>query len=151
MKTGEKITKSRKDVNLTQDQLAQLMGVTRQTISKWETDSALPETAKLVRLAETLNVSCDYLLKNDQPKTTEITMKSENSYVIDWTKLYPVLSEYPKAVDCDEYHRIFSKMIKDMMKAYNYSLEDTVSVLKDLQYKVFLQMQEEETKTDEKS
>jgi len=151
MKTGEKIARARKDINLTQDQLAELLEVSRQTISKCETDLALPETAKIVKLAEVLKVSCDYLLKDYKSVTTEVIMKSENSYVIDWTKLYPVLSEYQNTVNCNEYHRIFTKMIKDMMAAYNYTLEDAVLVLKDLQYKVFLQMQEEENKANEKS
>lgn len=144
MKTGEKIAKARKDANLTQDQLAELLEVTRQTISKWESDLALPETAKIPKLAEVLKVSCDYLLRDDKPVTIEVTTQSSNAYDLDWTKLYPILAEYQSTVDCKQYHRIFTEMIEEMMKTYNYSLEDTVLVLKDLQYKAFLDMQKEE-------
>ena len=42
MKTGVRIAKARKDINLTQDQLAELLKVTKQIISKWESDLAFP-------------------------------------------------------------------------------------------------------------
>ena len=142
MKTGEKIAKARKDINLTQDQLAELLEVTRQTISKWESDLAFPETAKIPKLAEVLKVSCDYLLRDDKLVTAEV--QSSNGYVVDWTKLYPILGEYQNTVDCKQYHRIFTEMIKEMMTTYNYSLDDTVLVIKDLLYKAFLDMQKEE-------
>lgn len=143
MKIGEKIAKARKDINLTQEQLAELLQVTRQTISKWESDLAYPETSKISKLADTLKVSCDYILRDDKLVTTEVSMQNENSYVINWTKLYPILREYQDTVDCKEYNRVFSKMMIDMMKTYNYSLEDTILVLKDLLYKSFLEMQKE--------
>lgn len=63
MTTGEKITKLRKDNNLTQEQLAQILGVSRQAISKWEADGAFPETDKLIKMSEIFNCSVDYLLK----------------------------------------------------------------------------------------
>ena len=144
MKTGEKITKARKDINLTQDQLAELLEITRQTISKWESDLAFPETAKIPKLAEVLKVSCDYLLRDDQSVTAEVSMQSSNGYVVDWTKLYPILGEYQSTVDCKQYHRIFTEMIQEMMTTYNYSLDDTILVLKDLLYKAFLDKQKEE-------
>ncbi|MCO1602971.1 helix-turn-helix domain-containing protein [Desulfosporosinus nitroreducens] len=144
MKTGEKIAKARKAINLTQDQLAELLEVTRQTISKWESELAFPETAKIPKLAEVLRVSCDYLLRDEKSVTSEVSMKSSNGYVVDWTKLYPILGEYQNTVNCKQYHRIFTEMIKEMMKTYNYSLDDTVLVLKDLQYNAFLDMQKEE-------
>ena len=141
MKIGEKISKARKDVNLTQDQLAELLDVTRQTISKWESDLTFPETIKIAKIAEVLKVSCDYLLRDDKPVTAEVTMQSSNDYVIDWTKLYPILVEYQSTVDCKQYHRKFTDMINKMMVTYSYSLEDTVLVLKDLLYKANLEMQ----------
>lgn len=144
MKTGEKIAKARKDINLTQDQLAELLEVTRQTISKWESGLAFPETAKISKLAEVLKVSCDYLLKDDKSVTSEVSVQSSNSYDVDWTKLYPILVEYQSDVDCMKYHRIFTEMIKEMRTTYNYSLDDTILVLKDLLYKSYLGMQKKE-------
>ena len=143
MKTGEKIAKARKDSNLTQDQLAELLKVTRQTISKWESDLTFPETSKISKLAEVLKVSCDYLLREEKVVTAQVATPNSNSYAVDWTKLYPVLGEYQSTVDCNQYHSIFTEMIKEMMPTHNYSLDDTVLVLKDLLYKAYLDMQKE--------
>ncbi|MBO5223734.1 MAG: helix-turn-helix transcriptional regulator, partial [Clostridia bacterium] len=52
MTLGEKIAKQRKEYNYTQEQLADILDVTRQSISKWESDMAYPETDKLVKLGK---------------------------------------------------------------------------------------------------
>lgn len=144
MNLGEKICKARKNINMTQDQLAELLDVTRQTISKWESDLAFPETSKIAKLSDVLKVSCDYLLKDNKTVTAEVSMDEDNKYTIDWTKLYPVLGEYKNTVDCREYSKLFFKLIEDMMKKYNYSLEDSVLVLKDIFYKTYLKMKDKQ-------
>ena len=63
MTTGDKISRLRRDNNYTQEQLAELLGVSRQAISKWESSLAFPETDKLIRLGELFDCSLDYLLK----------------------------------------------------------------------------------------
>lgn len=63
MSTGERIAKLRKEHNLTQENLADYLNVSRQSISKWEQDLSYPETDKLIKLAELFNVSVDYLLR----------------------------------------------------------------------------------------
>lgn len=68
MKLGEKLAKLRRENNLTQEQLAQILGVSRQAVSRWESDLAYPETEKLLRLGELYRCSMDYLLK-DQSDT----------------------------------------------------------------------------------
>ena len=65
MSIGSKLAQARKAANLTQEQLAERLGVTRQAVSRWESDGAYPETDKIVRMARLLNVSCDYLLRDD--------------------------------------------------------------------------------------
>ena len=70
MTLGEKIVKQRKELNYTQEQLADILGVSRQSISKWESDIAYPETDKLIELGRLFNCSMDYLLKE------EVTEKS---------------------------------------------------------------------------
>lgn len=64
MTTGDKISKLRRENNYTQEQLAELLGVSRQAISKWESSLAYPETDKLIRLGELFDCSLDYLLKD---------------------------------------------------------------------------------------
>lgn len=62
MNLGEKIAKLRKEHQYTQEQLAEKMNVSRQTISKWENTLAYPETDKLIQLSQLFHCSLDYLL-----------------------------------------------------------------------------------------
>ena len=65
MTTGEKLQKLRKDNDYTQEELAEIMSVSRQSISKWESDIAFPETEKLIALSKLYHCSIDYLLNED--------------------------------------------------------------------------------------
>ena len=65
MTTGEKIAKLRKENNYTQEQLADYLGVSRQSVSKWESDIAYPETDKLIKMGKMFDCSMDYLLKDE--------------------------------------------------------------------------------------
>ncbi|MBQ1230350.1 MAG: helix-turn-helix transcriptional regulator [Clostridia bacterium] len=65
MTTGAKLARLRREARYTQEQLAELLDVSRQSISKWESDAAYPETEKLIRLGELYGCSMDYLLKED--------------------------------------------------------------------------------------
>lgn len=66
MTLGDKLSKLRKENNYTQEQLADILGVSRQAISKWESDISYPETDKLIRMSELFNCSLDYLLKESE-------------------------------------------------------------------------------------
>lgn len=65
MKLSEKIVELRKRNQMTQEELASLCNVSRQSISKWEADIALPETEKLLLLGKIFYVSMDILLKDE--------------------------------------------------------------------------------------
>lgn len=65
MTLGEKLSKLRKEYNYTQEQLADILGVSRQSISKWESDIAYPETDKLIKIGKLFECSMDYLLYDD--------------------------------------------------------------------------------------
>ena len=65
MTTGEKITQLRKNNNYTQEELACILNVSRQSVSKWESDGAFPETEKLIQLSKLFHCSVDYLLKEE--------------------------------------------------------------------------------------
>ena len=62
---GNKIAAKRKDRGMTQIEFAERLSVTRQTVSRWEAGSALPDIDKIADIASILGVSCDYLLKDD--------------------------------------------------------------------------------------
>ena len=61
MSLGERITELRTACGLSQNQLAKAMEVSRQAVSKWETDQSAPDSIKLIRLAEILETDVEYL------------------------------------------------------------------------------------------
>jgi len=65
VKLSEKIIELRKHKGMTQEELATLCNVSRQSISKWEADIALPELDKLLILSETFQVSVDVLIRDE--------------------------------------------------------------------------------------
>lgn len=70
MTLGEKIQDLRRRNAMSQDVLAEKLEVSRQAVSKWERDEAMPETEKLVRIAQLFGVSTDYLLLDkEEPRT----------------------------------------------------------------------------------
>ena len=71
MKLYEKITLYRKKNGLSQEELAEKIGVSRQAVSKWETGDALPEITKLKALAETFNVTVDFLLDDEKEEFSQ--------------------------------------------------------------------------------
>ena len=89
MRLHEKITLYRKKNGLSQEELAEKIGVSRQAVSKWETGDALPEITKLKALADTFNVTVDFLL--DEGKT-EFLKQSEQPSVT-------VLDKYADKID----------------------------------------------------
>ena len=61
MSLGERITELRKAAGMNQSDLARVMDVTRQAVSKWETGQSSPDAANLIRLAELLDTDIEYL------------------------------------------------------------------------------------------
>lgn len=68
MKLQEKIYDCRKKAGLSQEALAERLGVSRQAISKWETGDSEPEISKLRLLAAAFGVTTDWLLTEDEPE-----------------------------------------------------------------------------------
>ena len=73
MTTGERLIKLRKKKGITQDKLADMLGVTRQAISKWELNETLPDMENAVKIADIFGVSLEFLLSPDK------TIKKENT------------------------------------------------------------------------
>ena len=67
MSLGERIIELRKEQDMSQGQLADLIGVSRQAVSKWENDTASPDTMKLIRLADVLGTEIEYLATGKKP------------------------------------------------------------------------------------
>ena len=85
MTLGEKLSKLRKENNYTQEQLADILGVSRQAISKWESNITYPETDKLIRMSELFDCSLDYLLK-DAEETDRNNQSNSNEEILFFRK-----------------------------------------------------------------
>ena len=82
VKIGKFIAERRKSVNLTQMQLAQMLGLTDRAISKWETGKSLPDSSVMLQLCDILRITVNDLLRgevvlmgNDQKKNDEMLIE----------------------------------------------------------------------------
>lgn len=79
MTCGEKITIIRKENNLTQEQFAEMLNVSRQSVSKWELGTSFPDTEKLIRISKLFSCSLDYLLK-DEIESKDVNQLQESDH-----------------------------------------------------------------------
>lgn len=75
MEFSEKLLTLRKAKNLTQEELAEKLNVSRQSVSKWESGQAVPELDKIVALSAVFDVTTDYLLKSSE--IDDLSVKTE--------------------------------------------------------------------------
>lgn len=75
MSFGEKIRKSRIEAGMTQEELSEVMMVSRAAIAKWESDRGMPDVSNLKTIAGVLNVSVDYLLDEEGTIDLSVTKK----------------------------------------------------------------------------
>ena len=140
MKIGENLFQARKEAGLSQEQVAEKLGVSRQTISKWETNETIPDIFQAKKLAVIYDVSLDKLVDFDiELEKIEKAIASSNEETnmkIDWTKAwgkkYPILVTNQKKVDINKYAKEIRKLFNELQKDYNYSELDAMLVLKDI-------------------
>lgn len=113
MKLSEKIVNLRKANGMTQEELAAICNVSRQSISKWEADIALPETDKLLILGDTFRVSMDILLKDELAinETKDVSSCGSNAIHEKKQELYEgiLIKESiadDRIIDCLNIHKI---------------------------------------------
>lgn len=89
---GEKIQQLRKAHQLSQEQLAEKLSVSRQAISKWELGESIPETDKIVLISDLFKVSTDYLFKEQwTDPTSETTESYDKGKSSKWNNLAPTI------------------------------------------------------------
>lgn len=82
MDIGAKMQNARLEAKLTQEQAAEALGVSRQTISNWETEKTYPDIRSVVRMSDLYKVSLDYLLKGEQPMSNYLNYLEESTNVV---------------------------------------------------------------------
>lgn len=75
MELSKKVYEMRKAQGLSQEQLAEKLGVSRQSVSKWEAGESMPELERVIEMSKIFNVSTDYLLKESE--VDELTVRTE--------------------------------------------------------------------------
>ena len=79
---GCKIKAARIEKKLTQEQVAELLGVSRQTISNWENEKSYPDIISVIKMSDCYEVSLDYLLKGEQKMKTYYDYLEESTNVV---------------------------------------------------------------------
>lgn len=145
MGLGSSLYHARKKSGLSQENVAEKLGVSRQTISKWETDETLPDIRQSKRLAVLYHMTLDELIEYDfdeQQAQQMIDSVSDKAQArIDWNKVwskkYPVLATYHETVRIGDYAPALREMLTQLRVDYGYNHTDAMLVLKDILARVW--------------
>lgn len=140
MSLGNNLFHARKKSGFSQEEVAGKLGVSRQTISKWELDETLPDICQSKKLANLYGLSLDELIEFDiDVKEIEEVIDRTNealSEKVDWTKTwskkYPILSTYQNEVETQPYAAELKRLLIDLKQKYGYSELNAFLVLKDI-------------------
>ena len=140
MSLGKNLYEMRKKFGLSQEIVAEKLNISRQTISKWETDETVPDIYQSKALAKIYGVPIDKLVDYDSEMVQiEETIKNsdeEKDSKINWTKAwgkkYPILVKYQKEVDIPKYATEIRKMFNQLQQDYKYTELESMLVLKDI-------------------
>ena len=81
MTIADRIQSLRKTKGISQEELADKIGVSRQAISKWESEQSSPDLEKIILLSDYFDVTTDYLLKGIEVKTDSLEKKKEDACI----------------------------------------------------------------------
>lgn len=140
MNLGDHLFQARKKKGLSQENVAEKLGVSRQTVSKWELNETLPDIRQAKSMATLYGLTLDELIEWDadmQEIQAVIEKTSEElTRKIDWTKAwskkYPILATYQKEVDIRYYAAQLAALLDQLQKQYGYTDLNAMLVLKDI-------------------
>ena len=113
MKFGENLQKLRKEQGISQEQLAEKLGVTRQSVSKWESGSSYPEMDKIVALCNLFHCDLDVLINKD---VTEERQRKDASSVI--KSAFQSICDYVKKTIFVFEHKTMKELIKMLAQIF---------------------------------
>ena len=93
MKFGDKLQKVRRENNITQEQLADKLNVTRQSVSKWESGLAYPDTEKLIQISKLFNVSLDELVNDGNDINKQKNRKKKFNFMETFDMIFEAVSK----------------------------------------------------------
>ena len=151
MSLGNNLFQARKKRGLSQEEVAEKLGVSRQTISKWETDETLPDIQQSKQLALLYRLSLDELIDFDMD-VADVHQAIERTCAaleekIDWTKAwgkkYPILLTYRQQVEVEGYAAGLEELLEKLKQEYGYSELDAFLILKDILAAVWKQRKQQ--------
>lgn len=143
MKLSEKILNLRKARNMSQEELAEQLGVSRQAVSRWEVGSALPDASNILQLSKLFGVSADYLLNDDYKgeAPAPIKCKTVSSIAGTFAKKLIALCVAGFGFICNFIIYILSRFIEVSVPHKTYAGDDmyTWTYYEDYSYRYFLE------------
>lgn len=142
MNLGNNLFKARRKAGISQEVVAEKLGVSRQTISKWETSETIPDIYQAKKLAKLYNLSLDELIEFDTDikeieeiiKNIDEKVEEKVNWTNAWSKKYPILAAYQSKVNISKYAIEIRNMLNSLEKEYSFSKLDSMLVLKDILY-----------------
>ena len=136
MNLGDSLFHARKKQGLSQEAVAEQLGVSRQTVSKWEANETLPD----IRQAKLYHTSLDELIEFD-PDVQELqewidqtpdSVTDKIDWTQTWAKKYPILVRYQSRVNIPYYAARLNAMLEELRREYGFDEQDAMLVLKDI-------------------
>lgn len=145
MNLGNSLFQARKKCGLSQEDVAGRLGVSRQTVSKWETDETVPDIRQAKKMSVLYHVSLDELIDFDLDikeiqeaiDKTDEEVEEKINWTNAWGKKYPILLQYQADVNIPDYACRIDKMLDELRQEYDFSEQDAMLVLKDILYNVW--------------
>lgn len=145
MNLGNHLFHARKKSGLSQEEVAEKLGVSRQTVSKWETDETVPDIRQSKKMAVLYKMSLDELIDfdidvqeiQDAIDNTREDVQEKIDWTSAWGKKYPILLQYQAKVNIPNYARRINVMLDELKQEYNFNEQDAMLVLKDILYHVW--------------
>ncbi len=140
MHLGSRLVTARKRTGLSQEQAAAHLGVSRQTVSKWEQEASIPNLLEAQQLSLLYGVTLEELLEQPSPQQQAeaaiASIDDKTQQEVDWSKAwatkYPILSTYQQQVDLPTYAVPLKKLLSRLRVNYHYTDEEALLVLKDI-------------------
>ena len=140
MGLGSSLSSARRKSGLSQEAVAEKLGVSRQTISKWGTDETLPDIRQCKKLSALYHVTLDELVEFDSQvqEIQDVVLRTseETQQKINWTQLwaqkYPILATYQQQVPVVAYGEALGELLERLQRDYGYGKLDAFLVLKDI-------------------
>ena len=133
MTFGEKLKTIRKKADMSQEKLAEKLGVSRQAITKWETDMGIPDIENIMAVSTLFDISIDELLskEKDTKKQSDYLFKSVTEYDIAETKRYDMKLGGAKRIVLSGYNgekirvRLASNTLSTLQQNFKVKIDDT--------------------------